>query len=88
MGKSCDGMQTVQFAERRSYASRSRDRATLARLIEDYLSEIYIREEVVIHDDRGLARWGVDPEVFDLVYRGWKRIVVGETGVLIAFDED
>lgn len=85
MGKSCDGMQTVQFAEGRSNSCGGRNAAKIARLIEDYLSEIYVRENVVIRDSRGLARWGVDPEVFDLVYRGWKRIVVSETGVLIDF---
>ena len=56
-------------------------------MIENYLSEIYIRDDVVISDVRGLARWGVDPEVFNLVYRGWKRIVVGEDGVLIVFND-
>lgn len=85
MGQSCDSVQAVQFAEGRSYSSGSRNAAKIARLIEDYLSEIYVRENVVIRDSRGLARWGVDPEVFDLVYGGWKRIVVSETGVLIEF---
>lgn len=85
MGKSCDGMQTVQFAERRSNSCGGRNAAKIARLIEQYLSEIYVRNDVIIHNDRELARWGVDPEVFGLVYAGWKRIVVSETGVLIDF---
>lgn len=85
MGKFSDGVQTVQLAEGGSNSRGSGYAATLSRLIEGYLSEIYIREDVVIHDDRELAHWGVDPEIFNLVYDEWSHITVSESGVLIRF---
>lgn len=87
MGKSCDGVQAVQLAEGRSNSRRGRHAAKIARMMDEYLSEIYVREDVVINDDGQLASWGVDPEIFTLFYNGWKSVVVSKNGVLITFGE-
>jgi len=85
MGKFSNSMQIMQFAKRGSYSRGSWIRAALARSIDEYLSEIYVGKDVVIDNNADLAGWGVDPEIFSLIYRGWNRIVVSESGVLVTF---
>lgn len=85
MGKLSDSVQAMQLDQGRQDSRRSRYASALTRLVEQYLSEIYISKEIIIEGDGDLARWGVDPAVFNLLYKGWKRIEVRESGVFVYF---
>lgn len=85
MGQFSDRLQTMQLDEGRQNSRRSRYASALTRLVERYLSEIYVYKEIEIKNDRELARWGVDPLVFGLLYKGWKKVVVRENGTTVYF---
>jgi hypothetical protein len=41
--------------------------------------------DITIVSDRGLERYGVDPEIFNLIYPNWQIVKVGEDGVYVGF---
>lgn len=74
----------MQLEKGRPDARRSEYAAALERFLTTYLDEIYVGKPVVIKSEKELARWGVDPEIFNLFYKEWKTVVVDESGVLVS----
>jgi hypothetical protein len=73
-------VQTLQCAER-----RQKLRAILERAILTSLDQIYICENKIINSRESLERWGVDADVFELVFPGWQTVEVSEGGTLVSF---
>ena len=86
MGESSNFMQELQLQKGRQDSRRSRYAAFLERLLYNSLSEIYIINPICINSKKDLERWGIDPDVFELIFPEWKKIVVDRNGVLVSWE--
>lgn len=87
MGKLSDCVQTVQLVEGRQNPERSKYASAIERAALNYLSEIYISHDVEIRSGEQLESWGIDCDVFDLIFNGWEKVVVGADGTVVYFRE-
>lgn len=86
MGQLGDSLQNMQLHERRQDSTGSRN-ATLARierLINNYLMDCYIMNEIVLKRE-DLACYGLDLSIVDLIYNGFEEIVVGDGFVTVRY---
>ena len=86
MGQLGDSLQNMQLFERRqdSRGSRNATLARIERLINNYLMDCYIMNEIVLKRE-DLARYGLDLDIVDLIYNGFEEIVVGDGIVTVRY---
>jgi hypothetical protein len=80
-----NSVQALQLQEGGLDSRRSWYASFIEREINNYLLECYIMRDITIVSDRGLERYGVDPEIFNLIYPNWQIVKVGEDGVYVGF---
>ena len=86
MGQLGDSLQNMQLFERRqdSRGSRNATLARIERLINNYLMDCYIMNEIVLKRE-DLAHYGLDLNIVDLIYNGFEEIVVGDGFVTVRY---
>lgn len=85
MEQPSNSMQTLQLQKRGLDSRRGWYASIIEREINNYLLECYIMKDITIVSDRGLERYGVDPEIFNLIYPNWQIVKVSEDGVYVGF---
>lgn len=86
MGKLSNSVQNLQLHKGRqdSRGSRNETLAKLERMVNNYLMDLYIMNEIVLKRE-DLARYGLDALIIDLIYCGFSEIVVGENCVTVRY---
>lgn len=86
MGQSRDIVQEMQLSQGRQDPGRGRDEtlAKLERYINNYLMDCYIMKELELGRE-DLASYGLDLSIVDIVYGGFKKIIVGDGMVTVLY---
>ena len=85
MGEFGNSVQDLQQQEGGFDSGRSKHAAIIEREINNYLLEARILDDITIVCDGELERYGVDPEVFQLIYPDWSMVKIYEDSVWVGF---
>lgn len=80
-----NSVQALQLQKGGFDSGRGKYASFVERQINNYLLECYIMNEITIVSDRELERYGIDSNIFNLIYPNWKIVRVGEDGVFVGF---
>lgn len=86
MGKPSDCLQKVQLLERGQDSGRSWDgdqaKSIMERAITAHLRRL---GRNVLRNDYDLLGVGIDPDIFNLIFKGWTVVEVDSCGVRVEF---
>jgi hypothetical protein len=85
VGEFNNSVQKLQQQEGGFDSRRGGYASIIERGIKEYLLDARIMKDITIVSDRGLERYGIDPEVFQLIYPNWSIVKVYEDSVWVGF---
>lgn len=86
MGELSNSVQNLQLHEGGQDSRRSKNEimATVERGINNYLLSCYLTKDLILGPD-DIVRYGLDLDIFNLVYCGFKEVHVSEDRVLVVY---